>query len=243
MTMAPASDAREFSPQAYAGMIATIRDRGYETRGFSDVDPSQRHLIVRHDVDFSLDAALAMAEQEATLGLSSTYFVLLRTEFYNPLSGEGLAALRRIGSLGHTIGLHFDAALYAEERIEGAAGDECSLLEAVIGQPVAVLSFHRPAKNLIGAADRVAGRINAYAPRYVRDMGYCSDSRGVWRYGAPLDHAAIAEGRALQLLVHPFWWTEPALPPEERLRRFLAERAAFLDRELATHCLTHKAGS
>jgi len=236
-------DARNFSPAAYAELIAAIRARGYEVRGFFDADPNQRHLIVRHDVDFSLGAAVAMAEQEARLGVASTYFVLLRTEFYNPLSGEGLAALQSIAGWGHTIGLHFDAALYPAERVESAVAEECNVLEAAIGRPITVMSFHRPARPLIGSADHVAGRVNAYGGRFVREMGYCSDSRGSWRHGSPLEHPAIGEKRALQLLIHPFWWTEPSLPPEERLRGFLSERAAFLERELAKHCLVHKAGS
>lgn len=242
MTEEQVAGARHFSPQGYADLIAAIRAQGYQPRGFADADPVQRHLIVRHDIDFSLGAALAMAEQEATFGLSSTYFVLLRTEFYNPLSADGLAALRRIAALGHAIGLHFDAALYTSDRIEAGVGEECALLEPAIGRPITVLSFHRPAPDLIGTTDRIAGRLNAYSPRFVRDMGYCSDSRGAWRHGPPLDHKAIAEGRALQLLIHPFWWTEPSLAPEERLRRFIRERSAFLDRELAMHCLVHKAG-
>jgi hypothetical protein len=232
-------DARQFSPAAYAALIKNLRACGYEACGFAEAEIVKRHLIVRHDVDFSLAAALSMAENERALNLSSTYFILLRTEFYNPLSGEGLAALRKILELGHAIGLHFDAALYPADRVEEEAGRECALLEAALGRPVALVSFHRPAPNLIGQADRLAGRINAYGGRFVREIGYCSDSRGAWRHGSPLDHPAVAEGRALQLLVHPFWWTEPMLPPEERLRRFLAERASFLDRELARHCLIH----
>lgn len=240
MTMSSGSDARTFSPAAYASLIGDLRGRGYETRDFADMHAEKRHLVVRHDIDFSLDAALAMAEQERALDLSSTYFVLLRTEFYNPLSADGLAALGRIAGLGHTVGLHFDAALYPAEQIEAAIGHECALLEAALGQHVAVVSLHRPAPDLIGHADLIAGRINAYGGRFVTDVGYCSDSRGGWRHGAPLEHKAVAEGRALQLLVHPFWWTEPMLSPEERLRRFLSERSVFLDRELAKHCLVHK---
>ncbi len=231
-----------FSPAAYAALIASFRKLGYEIRGYADADPAKRHLILRHDVDFSLDAAAQMAKQEASLSVAATYFILLRTEFYNALSGGGLALLRAIAAGRHTIGLHFDAALYSERELEEAATRECSLLEIVIERPVPVVSFHRPAPERLNGADRVAGRINAYGSRFIREKGYCSDSRGAWRNGMPLDHPAVQEGRALQLLIHPFWWTEPSLPPEDRLRRFLAERAAFLDRELAKHCLVHKAG-
>jgi hypothetical protein len=233
-------DASSFSPSAYADVVAALRARGYQTRHFSDAAAAQRHLVIRHDVDFSLGAAGTMAEQESALGVSSTYFVLLRTEFYNPLSSDGLALLKRIIGLGHVVGLHFDAALYPAERIEAAVGEECALLESAVGNPVTVVSFHRPASDLVGTADRIAGRINAYSRRFTQDMGYCSDSRGAWHNGTPLDHPAVRQGRALQLLLHPFWWTEPPLPPQERLRRFLAERAAFLDDELARHCVVHE---
>ena len=239
---AAAIDARTFSPASYAKLIAALRERGYAPRGYADADPKAKHLIVRHDVDYSLDAANAMAKQESEIGFASTYFVLLRTEFYNLLSAEGLVALRSIASHGHTIGLHFDAALYSTDSkvLESAIAHECGLLETALGKPVTVLSFHRPAPQFVGAQDRIAGRINAYGQKFVREMGYCSDSRGAWHHGAPLDHPAVREGRGLQLLVHSFWWTEPMLPPEERLRRFIAERATFLDRELARHSNVHK---
>lgn len=235
-------DAQAFSPPAYVKLITSLRARGYEPRGYLDVDPSARHLIIRHDVDFSLTAALSMAKLEAAASITSTYFILLRTEFYNAMSAEGFDALDRIAALGHSIGLHFDAALYARDGnvLDAAIARECGLLEYIVGKSVKVMSFHRPAPELVGEADEWAGRLNAYGPRFVRDMGYCSDSRGAWHNGAPLDHPAVQQGRALQLLVHPFWWQLPALSPEERLQRFLAERSGFLDKELVRHCTVHR---
>lgn len=235
-------DARTFSPGAYALLIDGLRGLGYQPRGYTNVEPAARHFIMRHDVDFSLAAAVAMAEVEAGLGLSSTYFLLLRTEFYNVLSNAGLEAVRRLSLLGHEIGLHFDAALYPQdaEQLEAAIAHEAGLLQTIAGKKVGVMSFHRPAAERIGERDLWAGRLNAYGARFVRDIGYCSDSRGAWRHGAPLDHLAVKAGRAIQILVHPFWWTAPELPPEERLRRFLAERARFLDQELARNCTVHR---
>jgi hypothetical protein len=230
----------EFCPEGYARLLDAFRRRGYGFAGFEDITADGKCLILRHDIDFSLPAALRMAEQERETGVRATYFVLVRTEFYNPLSQAGLAALQKIAAFGHDIGLHFDAALYPDGESEAAAKRECDLLAAALNRTVGVVSLHRPGAVQIGEQDRVGGRINAYGPRYARAIGYCSDSRGAWTHGHPLDHAAVAAGRALQLLVHPFWWQAPALPPAERLRRFLAERAAFLDRELAKHCSVHE---
>lgn len=231
-------DEMRFSPVGYAALLMAFRELGYEAHSFRDADPKSRHLILRHDVDFSLSAARVMAEQEAELGVKSVYFVLLRTEFYNLHSAAGQSALDRIGTCGHEVGLHIDASLYpvARAELEAAIAHECALLEAAIGRPVTTISFHRPAPEHFGDADQWAGRLNAYGPRFVKNMGYCSDSRGAWHHGKPLDHPSVREGRALQLLLHPFWWQEPALPPADRLRLFLAERGQFLDRELAANC-------
>jgi hypothetical protein len=230
-----------FSPEAYRALLAALGERGYDPRGFLEADPAARHLVLRHDVDFSLAAALDMAEREAESGIAATYFVLLRTEFYNALSGAGLKALERIAAL-HTVGLHFDAVLYGSDpaALDAGAARECDLLGQVLGRPVELVSYHRPGAARVGEAERLGGRVNVYGRRFVNDMGYCSDSRGGWHHGHPLDHAAIRAGRALHLLVHPFWWQAPALAPAERLERFLAERAAFLDGELARHCSVHK---
>jgi hypothetical protein len=233
-------DPTEFSPAGYAALLAGLGDRGYAVRGFAEARQDERHLILRHDVDFSLAAAVAMAEQEAALGLAATYFVLLRTEFYNPMSGPGLEALRRLRALGHAVGLHFDAALYGDaEDLDAAAGRECGLLETVLGAEVPLVSLHRPGASGLVTTARLGGRLNAYGRRYCAPDRYCSDSRGRWAHGHPFAHAAIRAGRALQLLIHPFWWQAPPMPPSERLRGFLAERAAFLDGEVARHCTIH----
>jgi len=236
------SEAGAFSPEGYRALIRAICARGYSICDFASAKPEARHLVVRHDVDFSLVAAAAMAEAEAGDGVAATYFVLLRTEFYNPFSGGGREALRRIAAR-HTVGLHFDAALYGADaaELDAAAAREGDLLAEAVGRPVELVSYHRPGPLKGAVSERLGGRLNVYAPRFVEAMGYCSDSRGGWHHGHPLEHAAIRAGRALHLLVHPFWWQAPALPPEARLRRFLAERSAFLDRELARHCTIHKA--
>ncbi len=183
-----------------------------------------------------------MARLEAVLGVGATYFVLLRTELYNPLSRDGLADLRAIAACGHDIGLHFDASRYAPDRaaLDAAASREAAMLESALDRPVRMLSLHRPAPALIGDPRPLGGRSHAYEPRFMKDIGYCSDSRAAWHHGAPLEHTAIADGCALQLLTHPIWWMgESEQSPPERLQRFLAERYDTLDAALATNCEIH----
>ena len=234
MTSTPPSD---FTLSGYRALMTALGGRGYVATGFADAQPEAKHLILRHDVDMSLDAAVALAEVEAEMGLSAHYFVLLRSELYNPLSPAAVAAMQRLSSLGHRIGLHFDAAAHAVGAIDRAVEGECAVLESLTGRPVTMVSFHRPAPELLGHAAPLGGRAHAYQPRFFSDMGYCSDSRGRWGHGHPLEHPAVAEGRALQLLTHPIWWTrevgEGVVP---RLDRFVGERTEVLRTELAANC-------
>ena len=77
---------RGFSLLDYRTLLQAFLDKNYTFCGFSDLDPSARHVLLRHDVDFSTSAALTIAQIEAELGISAHYFILLRTEFYNIFS-------------------------------------------------------------------------------------------------------------------------------------------------------------
>ncbi len=229
-----------FCIDSYRALLDGFAGRGYTARPFAEAEPGRRDLILRHDLDVSLEAALPVAEAERQAGVSATYFVLTRSEFYNPYSEAGSRALARLLSLGHEIGLHLDASLYGDEAaLEEGAEREVSVLEMIAGREVSMISFHRPGEQLLGLDRRLAGRAHAYEPRFFTDMGYCSDSRGGWRHGAPLEHAAVAEDRALQLLTHPIWWRDPPAEPAARLTRFLNERMRVLDEELAVQSDVH----
>ncbi len=234
-----------FTPTAYRDLVENLLARGYSVRGYADAEPAQRHLVLRHDIDMSLDAALPIAEIEHALGLKAHYFVLVRTEMYNLFSAHARDALRRLADLGHEIGLHLDASFYNNDplALQQAAETECTVLEAATGNPVRTISFHRPAKHLLGYADPLAGRVHAYQPRFFAEMGYCSDSRGAWQNGHPLENAAVREGRGLQLLTHPIWWTGVASSLQHRLNEFLVSRMDTFDLALAENCSVHKPGT
>jgi len=231
-----------FSLPEYQALLQAILARGYRVRDFLDADASQPHLILRHDIDVWPAYALPMAEAEAALGVSASYFVLVSSPLYNAATADCRALLRRLIELGHRVELHFDAAGHDDPQQRDAAAEaECTWLAALTGQQVRMISFHRPAADLLGNAANLAGRPHAYQPRFFREMGYCSDSRGGWLSGAPLDHAALASGRALQLLTHPLWWIG-----EESARacldRYLRERVLALDTDLAANVTVHRPG-
>lgn len=238
MTVTP-----DFTLAGYRALVESLLGRGYLVVSYDEADPAARHLILRHDLDMSLEAALPIASIEAELAIKASYFVLLRTEMYNPWSERGQKYLRRILGLGHEIGLHLDSSLYPgdPDKLDRAATEECRTLEAVTGAPVETVSFHRPTPELLGRAQHIGGRRHTYQPRFYSDMGYCSDSRGAWRHGHPLDHPAVVGGRAVQLLTHPIWWNRAApLDPVLTLDRFRGERDGVLAAALSANCIPYR---
>jgi hypothetical protein len=232
-----------FTPRLYADLVSSFLDLGYEVKGYSDALSDQKHLILRHDIDMSLQYAAVIADIESHLNVYGTYFVLVRSELYNPLSRDNLKIIRELVRNGHEVGLHLDAALYGNsiDELSDAVELECSILESMTGKAVRVVSFHRPAKVLLGWDGALAGREHTYSPKFFNNMGYCSDSRGQWYYGHPLDHTAIQRGQALQLLTHPIWWCgfEGELPVE-KIDRFVFNSADRFRSELAQQCTIYR---
>jgi hypothetical protein len=227
-----------FTLEGYEALIAALLARGYHIRSFADAQPGERHLILRHDVDQSLEAAVRLARREAAAGWAATYFVLLRSEMYNPFSPASVQALAELRQLGHAVGLHLDGALYDGEleALEVAAHRECTVLEAILKAPVDMISFHRPAPGLVPCDRVLAGRRNTYESRFIDEIGYCSDSRGGWHRGHPLKNPAVVEGRALQLLTHAIWWDGVEIEsPREKLDQVVKTRDQAVRDELAAN--------
>jgi hypothetical protein len=146
----------DFCHAGYAALLDGFAARGYQATTYSDVDPERAHLVLRHDLDMSIQAARPIADIEAARGMRGHYFVLLRTEMYNPWSRAGRADLVALAEGGHDIGLHLDAALYADDvnALDRACGEECDALEQLLGRAVSLVSLHRPRRGLL---DRSAG--------------------------------------------------------------------------------------
>lgn len=228
----------DFTTDGYRQLLLAFQNFGYRPRSFQDVDPFAPDLIVRHDLDMSLKAALPIAEVEADLGVSATYFLLMRSEMYNPMSPTGKDVIDQLIRSGHQVGLHFDASLYSDDPAiqEKAAVNECAVLEAVIGRPVTTISFHRPSSSVLRHKGAFAGRRHAYEKAFFAEIGYCSDSRGAWHHGHPLDLPALARRQAIQLLTHPLWWTCHGSSAGDKLRTIVDARIADIEAAVAANC-------
>src|SRR5256885_9876379 len=89
----------------YSELLEAATAGGYRWAGF-ERPPERGDLLLRHDVDLSLTAAIAMAEVEAEAGAWSTCFLMTRAVFYTLVSREGERAIARLRALGGRIAHH-----------------------------------------------------------------------------------------------------------------------------------------
>ena len=93
MTTSPVETAAQtdFTPAGYAALLDAFTARGYQVCGYADMVADQPQLILRHDLDLSIQAARPIADIEAERGHKAHYFVLMRSEMYNPWSARSRA--------------------------------------------------------------------------------------------------------------------------------------------------------
>src|SRR5262249_56512950 len=94
-----------FSLAHYRELLDAAQAGGYRWAGF-DRAPEPGDLILRHDVDLSLEAAVALAEVEAEAGAWSTWFLMTRSAFYNLDSAAGERTIARLRELGGRVAHH-----------------------------------------------------------------------------------------------------------------------------------------
>ena len=188
----------------------------------------ERYVVLRHDVDFSLENALPLASIEAELGIRATYLVLPHGP-YNLLGPPSFGLLRRILDLGHHLGLHYDLGFYQAHALPPRAAllAEARVLEQRFATGVAVAAEHNP-----GLVPRPAGMTteplhDAYGARFSRDIAYLSESCQFWREGCFC--RVLGEHRAprLQVLVHPLWWSATGEAADEAVLALTRARVAW----------------
>src|SRR5690349_21641510 len=132
----------DFTETSYRDIVATALER-YAFEPFGSAAAGV-HVLWRHDVDYSVHRAAALARLEAELGARATYFVSLHSDLYNVLEPAVHALLREIAGLGHWIGLHFDVGFAAAGSLDERAAWEGRLLSEALGVPVGAVSLHNP---------------------------------------------------------------------------------------------------
>lgn len=209
MTNRPEDPNRDFTLAHYIEILATLKS-SHKTLSFRDAHKlgrdildMTRFIIMRHDVELSVPAALRLAEADAAAGIASTFF-LLQTSDYNCFEEEEAERIRKILSLGHDIGLHYDAGLFERLGVdaERVARSQIDLFESFFDTRVYAMSSHMPMRS--GRTFSLPGIIDTYDPLYMRDMKYLSDSTQAWREGVVT--GVLDKHPQIHLLTHEYIW-------------------------------------
>jgi len=188
-----------FTYNTYTRLLQTLK-KDYDFTSFSKIKFSneliEKKVLLRHDIDLSLEKSLALAKIENQMGIASTYFIFLRNPFYNIFSKDGDTIINQLISLNHNIGLHFDCAKYEFKRISQLSYQitrEIEFIQDFFGIKLDAVSFHRPVSLSFYSKLEITSCPHSYEPIFVNKFKYFSDSRGLWRYGYPLDSEEYKE--------------------------------------------------
>lgn len=175
---------------------------------FHKLKRKKKFILLRHDVDFSLDHALLFAKEEAKQNIFSTYFVLLSNPFYNALSEDGFKKIQMISKLGHEIGLHYDTSILnkVKSNILSHILLESKLLSNIIGKKIVSVAQHNPIITQKMKTKINSHFIDARSSMISETATFLSDSLQNWREGCMCTHVDKID--RLQISTHPIWWSK-----------------------------------
>lgn len=194
---------------------------------------SDNDVILRHDVDFSLEDAFRIAKIENDLGIYSTFFILLHSELYNPLGIVSSKLISSILKMGHRIGLHYDEMFFLQTKVDVSEGikKEVKLLEQHFNTKIEAIVRHNPSirgeKILVKLPARI---IDAMSEQFTVERKYLSDSVQFWREGCFCQHQT--NYKKFQILTHPALWTDEQLARSEILLRVLKNHIDFYQKQI-----------
>ncbi len=198
----------EFTLKHYRQIIEQAQNSAFEIFPIRDamkVVPGKKQILLRHDIDFSVEDAKRMALVEQEMGVCSTYYVLLHAPTYHIGDRAVYRDLLSIQKMGHEIGLHYDINFFEEATIDPMEGieREAAFLGGLLGTTIVSVSQHKPGTD--GFFTGVGSRfIDPYSAKLMKEIRYISDSKRVWRAGCV--HELLETVPTIQLLVHPEWW-------------------------------------
>jgi len=218
--------------------IITLVKQNLPIMDFSEVnDEVNAFCVLRHDIEFSIDRALQMARIEhEDLNVHSTYTVQLRNNTYNALSQKNIEAIQEIESMGHYIGLHQNPPQMSDDELVDYITKDIETLEHYYGFSVDRFAFHRCGSNpgILEKYVEVPDKINCYSEQFFhyfsgekpKDLRvhYLADSNHDWKYGHPFNVDYWDLPQKMQLLTHPYSWTEVGYENISNFTKLIKER-------------------
>lgn len=223
-----------FSYKNYKEIIQIIKESG-RGANFKQARGKDQYIIMRHDVEFSVDRAYQLSKLELSMDFTSTYFFQWTNNSYNILSKRNMDMIKYMHERGHEIGLHFALnGLTDMELVRKKIIQEIDMLSGMLGFEITEFSVHRPSTDILRENIKLPGIINAYQDEYFTfaekvtpetklEVKYISDAQHRWNYGTP-DRETLLGHDKVQILTHPYSWTKLGYDNLENFRTLIQER-------------------
>ena len=223
-----------FSYDEYKEIIRLVQASGLPC-DYQEALLRERFIISRHDVEFSVGRAHALSMVEDSMDFKANYFFQWTNNSYNILSRKNGDMIRDMHMRGHRIGLHFAVGGLTDiQAIKRQMIKEMNILSEMFDFEIKQFSIHRPSTDILRANIKIPGIINAYQDDFftfsenaATDTGlkvkYLSDANHVWRYGYP-DEKTLNGHDKIQILTHPFAWTETGHDNFENYKSLIEEK-------------------
>ena len=145
-----------FNLKRYEDLIKSLVNAGLKPTTNWNEKLSSNSLLIRHDVDFSIEYAHRLALFESQLKICSTFFFMLSSNLYNSLSAHNQKLIKDISGMNHKVSIHFDHTVY--ENLEYFKYEK-NIFENIFGKKVDIVSVHRP-KDFLN--NKITGSLDYY---------------------------------------------------------------------------------
>lgn len=235
-----------FSFEDYREIIRIIQSTG-KACGYADAISRESFIIMRHDVEYSVERAYQLARVEQSMDFISTYFFQWTNNSYNILSRRNMDMIKDMHERGQHIGLHFALnGMTDMAQIRQRIRKEMEILSEMFGFEITEFSVHRPSKDVLRENIKLDGILNAYQDDFFTfaehvtgesklSVKYMSDANHIWRYGYPDENTILGYDK-VQILTHPFAWTKKGYDNFDNYRTLMQEKYVELVESVDNEC-------
>ena len=240
-------DLDKMSYALYRQILLLIKSYGTQIVLGRDIQKHDEFIIIRHDVEFSPERAYQLSLVETEEDVCSNYFFQITNNTYNVFSKRNMKYIKEMQRNGHEIGLHIQLnGLTEENDIIEAIQREMNVMETMLGMKIRTFSIHRPTPDVLRKNIKFDHVINAYQDDYFTfaeneadlnkvEVKYISDARHQWNYGRP-DERIFNQYKKVQVLMHPYSWTENGYDNLHNFESMIGERNNELIESIDQEC-------
>lgn len=235
-----------FSYEDYKQILKIIKSTGRQS-SYKKAIGKDDFIIMRHDVEYSVERAYQLSKVEESMDFTSNYFFQWTNNSYNILSKKNMDMIKDMHERGQHIGLHYALnGLTDMKQVRIQIQKELDILSEMFGFSVDTFSIHRPSKDVLAENIKLPGKLNAYQDDFFTfaeeitentpvEVKYMSDANHIWRYGYP-DERNITGYRKVQILTHPFAWTKTGYDNFENYFTLIEEKMAVMVDSIDNEC-------